>query len=126
MLRARRVEQLIKEADMTDMLALAPAFASPYGGEAHGVVRALALARLNSTRRRIAAALENIGLPEAAQALLAFSAGPASAWRPETGLALQVLRTQVTQHPSTLQMAALQVAAACAGMGGSGSLQAGL
>jgi HEXXH motif-containing protein len=109
---------------MTNMLAFAPAFASPDGGEAHAVVRTLALARLNSTRRRIAAALENRGLTETAQALLAFTAGPASAWRPETGLALQSVRTQVSPDSSVLQMAALQLVAACAGMGGSGCVEA--
>jgi HEXXH motif-containing protein len=108
---------------MTNMLALAPAFGSPEGGEATGAVRALALARLNSTRRRIAAALESSGQPETAQALLAFTAGQASAWRPETGLALQSVRMQATPEPSTLRMAALQLAAGCAGMGGSGSLE---
>jgi HEXXH motif-containing protein len=109
---------------MTDMLSFAPAFASPDGGEAHGAVRALALARLNSTRRRIAAALESSSQPETAGALLGFTAGQGSAWRPETGLALQSLRSQVTPELSTLRMAALQLAAACAGMGGSGSLEA--
>ena len=59
---------------MTDMLAFAHAFASPEGGEAHGVVRALALARLKITQRRIAAALENRGLIETAQALSVFAA----------------------------------------------------
>ena len=100
---------------MTDMLSFASAFASPQGGEAHGAVRALALARLNSTRRRISAALESSGQPETAEALLAFTAGQGSAWRPETGLALQSLRSQATPELSTLRMAALQLAAACAG-----------
>ena len=60
---------------MPDMLALAPAFASPEGGEAIGAVRAIALARLNGTHRRIAAALDSSGQTESAQALLAFAAG---------------------------------------------------
>jgi len=102
---------------MTNMLAYAPAFASPEGGEATGVVRALALARLNSTRRRITAELEEMGEPEAAQGLADFTAGPGSAWRPETGLALQWLR-----NDGAAEMAALQLAAACAGMGGGGAL----
>jgi HEXXH motif-containing protein len=108
---------------MTDILGWASAFASPDGGEATGAVRALALARLNSTRRRIAATLENSGQAETARALLAFTAGPASAWRPETGLALLSLRTQVSTESSNLQLAALQLTAACASMGGSGSLE---
>jgi HEXXH motif-containing protein len=113
----------MKEAIMPDMLAFAPAFASPDGGQATGAVRALALARLNSTRRRIAATLEDLGQPETARALLAFAAGPGTAWRPETGLALQSLRNQAAPESSTLQLAALQLVAACAGMGGSGSLE---
>jgi HEXXH motif-containing protein len=108
---------------MTNMLDLAPAFASADGGEATGAVRSLALARLNSTRRRIATALENSGQAEAAQALLAFAAGQGSAWRPETGLALQSLRCQAAPEPSTLQLAALQLAAGYAGMGSSGHLE---
>jgi HEXXH motif-containing protein len=108
---------------MIDMLTFAPAFASPDGGEATGAVRTLALARLNSTRRRIAATLENSGQLETARALVAFTAGQASAWRPETGLALLSLRSQATPESSTLHMAALQLAAGCAGMGGSGSLE---
>jgi len=109
---------------MPDVLNLAPAFASPEGGEAVGAVRAISLARLNGTRRRIAAALDSSGQPESAQALLAFAAGQACAWRPETGLALQLLRSQATPESSNLQTAALQLAAACAGMGGAGSLEA--
>ena len=109
---------------MPDMLTFAPAFASPDGGDAIGAVRAISLARLNGTRRRIAAALDGSGQPERAQALLAFACGQGSAWRPETGLALQFLRSQAPQETSNLQMAALQMAAACAGMGGAGSLDA--
>jgi HEXXH motif-containing protein len=109
---------------MTNMPPFASAFASPHGGEAHAVVRALALARLNSTRRRIAAAVENRGLAETGQALLAGAAGQASAWRPETGLALQRMLSQPSPDSSTLQMAALQLAASCASMGGSGCLEA--
>jgi len=109
---------------MPDMLTFAPAFASPDGGEAIGAVRAISLARLNGTRRRIAAALDSSGQPEGAQALLAFTAGQASAWRPETGLAMQFLQSRATPEPSNLHMAALQLAAACAGMGGAGSLEA--
>lgn len=101
-----------------DMSRYTPAFAAPDGGDATGVVGALALARLNSTRRRIAGALTDSGQDPAAQALLSFSGGPGSAWRPETGLALQALRNQSTG------LAALQLAAACAGMGGSGDLNA--
>ncbi|HEY6293069.1 MAG TPA: HEXXH motif-containing putative peptide modification protein [Terriglobia bacterium] len=102
---------------MTDMLAYAPAFASPDGGEATGLVRALALARLNGTRRRIAGALADSGEGETAQALLAFTPGQGSAWRPETGLALQAHRSQ------SVGLAALQLAAACAGTGGNGSIE---
>ncbi len=116
--------ELMKEGFMTDMLTFAPAFASPDGGEAIGAVRAISLARLNGTRRRIAAALDGSGQPERAQSLLAFACGQGSPWRPETGLALQFLRSQAPQETSNLQMAALQVAAACAGMGGAGSLEA--
>ena len=49
---------------MPEMLTFAPAFASPEGGEAIGAVRAIALARLNGTRRRIAAALDGSGQTE--------------------------------------------------------------
>ena len=109
---------------MPDMLAFAPAFASPDGGEATGAVRAISLARLNGTRRRIASALDSSGQPEGAQALLAFAAGRASAWRPETGLAMQFLQSRATPESTNLHMAALQLAAACASMGGAGSLDA--
>jgi HEXXH motif-containing protein len=99
---------------MTDMTSYAPAFASPGGGDTTGAVRALALGRLNSTRKRIVSKLAESAQEESAHALLAFLPGGGSAWRPETGLALSAYRNQ--QHG----LAALQLAAASAGMGGSG------
>ncbi len=102
---------------MTDPLTYAKAFATPAGGEAAAVVNSLAMARWNSTRRRVAGALAEAGEQGAAEALLAFSAGHGSAWRPETGLALAAYR----EHSHAL--AALQAAAAGAGMGGTGSLE---
>jgi HEXXH motif-containing protein len=101
---------------MTNMTTYAAAFASPSGGDNTGAVRALALGRLNSTRKRIVAALAGSGQEETAQALLSLLPGKGSAWRPETGLALSAYRNQ--QHG----LAALQLAAACAGMGGSGQI----
>lgn len=102
---------------MIDMISYAKAFASPYGGDCAGMVRTLALARLHGTRRRIAAALMNAGQEETAQALATFAPGTASAWCPETGLALTAHRRQ--SHG----LAALQLATACAGTGGSGCLE---
>ena len=100
---------------MTNMTSYAPAFASPTGGDTTGAVRTLAAGRLQSTRKRIVTALAESGRrEETAQAAQAFVAGKGSAWRPETGLALLAHRRG--QHG----LAALQFAAACAGMGGSG------
>lgn len=99
-----------------DMSVYTPAFATPDGGDATGVVGALALGRLNGTRRRIAGALADSGQAATAQALQDFSAGKGSAWRPETGLALQAHRNE------SIPLAALQLAAACAGTGGRGYL----
>jgi len=101
---------------MTNMTSYAAAFASPQGGDTTGAVRALALGRLNSTRKRIVAALAESGQEETAQALVSFLPGKGSAWRPETGLVLSAYRNQ--QHG----LAALQLAAGCAGMGGSGQI----
>lgn len=103
---------------MTDMTSYAAAFASPLGGGSTGAVRTLALGRLNSTRKRIVGALAESGQEETAQALVSFVPGRENAWRPETGLALLALRNQ------KLGLASLQWAAACAGMGGSGNVQA--
>jgi HEXXH motif-containing protein len=102
---------------MIDMVSHAKAFASPDGGDNAGMVRALALGRLHSTRRRIAGALVDSGQEERARALLAFAAGAGSAWRPETGLALLAHRRQAHE------LAALQLAAAYAGTGGSGGFE---
>jgi HEXXH motif-containing protein len=105
---------------MTNMTSYAAAFASPNGGDTTGAVRALALGRLKSTRKRIVGALAESGQEKTAQALLSFLSGKGNAWRPETGLALSAYRNQ--QHG----LAALQLAAACAGMGGSGQVDARL
>ncbi len=102
---------------MTDTVSYAKVFASPAGGDASGLVRSLALGRWNSTRRRVAGALRDSGEEKSAEALLGFTAGRGSAWRPETGLALMAHRER--SHG----FAALQVAAAAAGMGGCGSLE---
>lgn len=99
---------------MTNMTSYAPAFASPEGGDTTGAVRTLAAGRLQSTRKRIVNALAESGEEETSQAAQAFAVGKGSAWRPETGLALLAHRRG--QHG----LAALQFAAACAGMGGSG------
>jgi len=99
---------------MTDMVSYAQAFASPDGGDNTGIVRTLALGRLNSTRRRITGALADAGQGETARTLLAFAVGAGSAWRPETGLAMLAYRRQ--SHG----LAAMQLAAAYAGTGGSG------
>jgi hypothetical protein len=101
---------------MADLTSYAAAFASPVGGDTSGVVRTLSLARLNSTRKRIAAALAASREAETAQALRELQAGNNSAWRPESGLALMACRNQHTR------LAALQVAAAYAGMGASGQV----
>ena len=105
---------------MIDMVSYAKAFASPDGGDSAGIVRTLALARLNSTRRRIAGALADAGQEETARALGSFAVGTGSAWRPETGLALTSHRKQ--SHG----LAALQLAAAYAGTGGSGQVESRL
>ena len=55
---------------MTDMVSYAKAFSSPDGGDNTGIVRTLALGRLNSTRRRITGALADAGHTETARALL--------------------------------------------------------
>jgi HEXXH motif-containing protein len=102
---------------VTDTVSYAKVFASPAGGDAAAIVRSLALGRWNSTRRRVAGALADSGEPKAAEALLAFSTGKGSAWRPETGLALMAHRER--SHG----LAALQLAAAAAGMGGSGAVE---
>jgi len=101
---------------MTDMTSYAALFASPASGDNTGAIRTLALGRLNSTRKRIMSKLAESTQEEAGRALLAFLPGGASAWRPETGLALSAYRNQ--QH----ELAALQLAAALAGMGGSGQI----
>jgi hypothetical protein len=108
----------IEENVMTDMTSYAAAFASPEGGDTTGAVRTLALGRLNSTRKRIVNVLAESGQEEVAQAALSFLPGKGSAWRPEIGLALTAYRNQ--QHG----LAALQLAAACAGMGGRGQINA--
>jgi HEXXH motif-containing protein len=102
---------------MTDMTSYAASFASPNGGDNMSAVRALALGRLNSTRKRIAGALAENGREETAWALLSFLPGKGTAWRPETGLALLAHRNQ--QHG----LAGLQWAAAAASMGGSGTFK---
>jgi HEXXH motif-containing protein len=102
---------------MTDMVSYAKAFASPDGGDSAGIVCALALGRLSGTRRRIAGALGDAGREDTARALLAFAVGAGSAWRPETGLAMLAYRRQ--SHG----LAALQLAAAYAGTGGSGRVE---
>jgi HEXXH motif-containing protein len=102
---------------MVDMVSYAKAFASPDGEDSAGIVRTLALGRLNGTRRRIAGSLADAGQEETARELLAFPVGAGSAWRPETGLAMLAHRKQ--SHG----LAALQLAAAYAGTGGSGSVE---
>jgi HEXXH motif-containing protein len=102
---------------MMDIMSYATAFASPAGGEAAGIVRALATGRLNGTRRRVAAALADSGRQDAANSLLAFTTGTGSAWRPETGLALLAHREQ---SPG---LAGLQLAAALGGAGGRGRME---
>jgi len=101
---------------MTDVTSLAPAFASPIAGDTSGAVHSLAAGRLNSTRKRVARALLESNQDQIAESLLAFSRGETSAWRPETGLALMAYRGQQNQ------LAALQTAAAYAGMGSVGQL----
>ncbi len=101
---------------MTDMNSYAPAFASPSGGDTTGAVRTLAAGRLNSTRKRIVKALAESGQEEASQALLSFVPHKGSAWRPETGLALSAHRSRQNG------LAALQLAAAYAGMKGCGQI----
>ena len=102
---------------MNDVISYAEAFASPLGGDTAEIVSAVAAARLDGTRRRIAASLSEAGEEQTAQATLAFGAGSGSAWRPETGLALLADRNEA------YGMAALQFAAACASAGGVGDLE---
>jgi HEXXH motif-containing protein len=102
---------------MTDMTTYATAFASPDEQGTMGAIRALALGRLNSTRKRIAGALIESGEEAKAEALLSFRPGNGNAWRPETGLALSAFRNR--QHG----LAGLQWAAAGAGIGGSGCVE---
>jgi HEXXH motif-containing protein len=101
---------------MTDMTSYAASFASPNGGDTMAAIRALALGRLNSTRKRIVGALAESGQEETAQALLSFLPGKGTAWRPETGLAFLAYRNQEPR------LAGLQWAASAAGMGGSGTV----
>lgn len=103
---------------MTDMSSYARAFACPANGAAVGIVRALAAGRLNGTRKRVASVLGREGHDALAQALLSFTPGKGSAWRPETGLSLLFHRNGANE------LAALQAAAACAGMGGTGQVEA--
>jgi HEXXH motif-containing protein len=102
---------------MIDVVSYARAFASPYGGDTAGIVRALAGGRLNSTLRLIAGSLADSGQEKTAKAILAFELGNGSAWRPETGLALLAHRNDSNG------LAALQLAAAYAGTGGSGCVE---
>jgi HEXXH motif-containing protein len=102
---------------MNDVISYAEAFASPLGGDTAGIVSAVATARLNGTRRRIAASLAEAGQEQTAHDVLAFGAGSGNAWRPETGLALLADRNEA------YGIAALQLAAACASTGGAGDLE---
>ncbi|HUB81295.1 MAG TPA: HEXXH motif-containing putative peptide modification protein [Bryobacteraceae bacterium] len=105
---------------MKDFTPHAALFATPQGAGTLAAVRGLALARLNSTRARIVGALAESHLDLLADSLRDFTPGGATAWRPETGLALLAYRNR--QHT----FAALQWAAACASMGGRGSMMARL
>ncbi|HVK63006.1 MAG TPA: HEXXH motif-containing putative peptide modification protein [Polyangium sp.] len=102
---------------MADISSHADIFASPVHGDAVGAVRSLAAGRLNATRRRVADVLSRAGKDEAARALVAFTPGRGSAWRPEMGLALLALRNDAPA------LAALQLAALHGGMGGSGVVE---
>lgn len=102
---------------MTDMTSYAASFSNPHGGDTMAAVRALALGRLNSTRKRIENALAESGQEETAWSLHSWMPGKGTAWRPETGLALLAYRNQ---QPG---LAGLQWAAAVAGMGGSGTVK---
>ncbi len=105
---------------MADLTLHAKAFASPGSGDAPGAVRPLAAGRLHGTRRRVAEALARAGVDAAARSVLAFTAGAGSAWRPETGLALQAHRAG--DHA----LAALQLGAAYAATGGGAAIEVSL
>jgi hypothetical protein len=102
---------------MTDVVSYAPGFASPCIGDSSGIARALAGARLNETRRQIAGSVVEQGQHVASRAVLAFEPGDGNPWRPETGLALLAHRS------GSYGLAALQLALACAGTGGSGAVE---
>jgi len=102
---------------MTDLTSYAASFATPQSGDTLATVRALALARLNSTRKRIASVLLESGNESSGEDLVSFTPGGGTAWRPETGLALLAYRNQ------QYELAGLQWAAASAGMGGSGNVR---
>lgn len=101
-----------------DMTAYAPLFASPHAGSSEAIVRKLAGARLRRLRRNVEKALMDAGETKSAEGLLAFVEGTESAWQPETGLSLLTCRT------NSRASAAIQVAAALAVTGGTGSLEA--
>jgi len=102
---------------MTDLTSYAAAFATPQSADSLGAVRALALARLNTTRKRIVNGLVESGNGAPGEDLLSFAPGDGTAWRPETGLALVAYRNR------QYGLAALQWAAASAGMGGRGRVR---
>lgn len=87
---------------MTDIGSYAPSFASPWGGDSSGVVAALAMGRLESTRRIL-------GTSRGSEAVLAFAADGGNAWRPEIGLAL------LADSRGAHGLAALQFLLACHG-----------
>jgi HEXXH motif-containing protein len=100
-----------------DATAYAKVFASPHAGSSEEVVRKVAGARLRRVRRAVARALVDAAEVTAAAALLAFTEGTGSAWRPETGLSWLAYRSQSAAG------GALQLAIAIAGSGGQGSLE---
>jgi len=102
---------------MPDILSHADVFASPIHGDAVPAVRSLAAGRLQSTRRRVVEAVAQKGMEDAARSLRDFSPGRGSPWRPEMGRALLALRRDL--HA----LAALELAALHAGMGGTGRVE---
>jgi len=114
---------------MLNALSYAHKFATPLIGgsnpkdflegdnDTSAVVAALAAGRLTSTRRLITAGLTEAGQAPTAESVMGFQSGGGRAWRPETGLAL--LANRYEKH----NLSAFQLAAAMAGMGGSGRVE---